>query len=519
MLAESKGGRRLSKSKKKELLQKVEKLCRDYLVLIQGDTTPTNFENIYAETAFQKLRSELLNILGNDKLELELGKIFRRVEKDKKRECQVVREARKRAVALLSTPYVVIRQNPVGHGGFHTGTLGSDLYQLRWVYDCGSWKNNKKLAECIQALGRRVPTDARIHLLFVSHFDADHVSGLKTLLEAFRNRVDVVVVPYLTSDDMLSVLGRALIARRCPLDFIEQLIDPRTWFRQYGVKHVIRLQPPPPAQPGGAEGPDTPRAPDPGSISKKIVPSEQPQPVVLKPDGNELRGTVAPAGTVVGINTNVGWTDWWFIPFVHPITKSAKRRFSRVAKGLINRSAKGRTFHARLLNLLKTQAGRRLLKEQYQLQKIGDANAISLSLYEGPRLVLPQARISYRGTTESNSTRTGWLLTGDAKLEQYDRRSKWLEFFQPFRNGIGKLMLPHHGSIHNFHPEVLDAANIKAQLFVTADARDKTRPNKGVKDAAQQRRIQKVSDWRGSAILQISGPRIQSKDRPNLSSW
>jgi hypothetical protein len=500
----------------RELLQKVEALCRLCPDIMR--TTTTNYRNIYAKAGLQKLRSELLTILRHDKLELELGKIFRRVERDIKRECSIVHEASERTRTLLGMPYVVIRQNPVGHGGFHTGTLGSDLYQIRWVYDCGSWKNNKKLAECIQALDRRVPAHARIHLLFVSHFDADHVSGLKKLLEAFRDRVDLVVIPYLSSEDMLSVLGRALVARRCPLDLIEQVINPRTWFRQYGVKRVIRLQPPPPAQPGGVGDPITPRTPELGSTSKKLGPHELPRPVVLKPNGDRLRGTVAPAGTVVGVNTNVGWADWWFIPFVHPITMSAKRRFSRLAKGLINRSAKGPTFHARLLNLLKDRAGRRLLKNQYKLQKIGDANAISLSLYEGPRLVKPRTRISYRETIGPKSTRIGWLLTGDAELQQDDRRSKWLDFFRPFNDGIGTLMLPHHGSIHNFHPEVLKAAT-KAQLFITADARDKTRPNKKVKDAARQRRIQKVSDWRRSELLKISGPRIHSKYRPKLIDW
>jgi hypothetical protein len=497
----------------RELLQKVEALCRLCPDVMR--TSTTNYRNIYAKTGLQTLRSELLKILKRGKLELELGKIFKRVERDIIRECSIVREASERARTLLGMPYVVIRQNPVGHGGFHTGTLGSDLYQIRWVYDCGSWKNNKKLAECIHALGQRAPTDARIHLLFVSHFDADHVSGLKKLLEAFRDRVDLVVIPYLSPDDMLSVLGYALVGRRCPLDLIEQVIDPRAWFHQYGVKRVIQLQPPPPAQPGGTEGP---RIPSPFPDPKKIAAHEHPRPVVLSPDGRELRGTVAPAGTVVGVNTDVGWADWWFIPFVHPVTRSAKRRFGRIAKGLINRSAKGRNFHARLLNLLKTQAGRRLLKDQYKLQEIGDANAISLSLYEGPRLVKTRTRISYRETTGPKSVRIGWLLTGDAKLQQDDRRSKWLDFFRPFRDGIGTLMLPHHGSIHNFHPEVLKAAT-KAQLFITADARDKTRPNKKVKDAARQRRIQKVSDWSGSALLKISGPRIHSKYRPELIDW
>jgi hypothetical protein len=206
------------------------------------------------------------------------------------------------------------------------------------------------------------------------------------------------------------------------------------------------------------------------------------------------------------------------VPFVHPVSRTAKRGFSRVAKQKIERTAKGRAFRAKLISLLKTQDGRRLLKEVYKSEKIGDANAISMSLYEGPLPLHHTTRVSYAKSDNPSSAQAGWLLTGDAKLREDDRRSKWLSFFHPFKSQIRTVMLPHHGSIHNFHKEVLGVADENAKLFITADASDLTRPNDEVKKQVR-RRIRKISDQPRSTLIDISGPAISLELRPALTDW
>jgi hypothetical protein len=51
----------------------------------------------------------------------------------------VAKKANEDTRPISSFPFVVVRQEPVGHGGFHTGVLGSRNPEFRWVYDCGSW--------------------------------------------------------------------------------------------------------------------------------------------------------------------------------------------------------------------------------------------------------------------------------------------------------------------------------------------------------------------------------------------
>lgn len=40
-------------------------------------------------------------------------------------------------------------------------------------------------------------------------------------------------------------------------------------------------------------------------------------------------------------------------------------------------------------------------------------------------------------------------------LKQKKRRTPWRKFYDRFDQHVGALMLPHHGSIHNYHDEIL----------------------------------------------------------------
>jgi hypothetical protein len=195
-----------SASASDEKFRELEKLATHCLdVTIVTVHTP---ENVAAKQAFDKLRSELESILGSKNFHDRFGPLIKKGEKNEARLNKMICRAKKDTAALWESdvPYAVVRQNAIGHGGFHTGTLSIQYDRLHWVYDCGSWKRRDRLTECIDEFSRRIKLD-RVELLFVSHFDADHTNGLRQLLTVFEKRVDTVVVPYLNSDDMFVVLA------------------------------------------------------------------------------------------------------------------------------------------------------------------------------------------------------------------------------------------------------------------------------------------------------------------------
>src|SRR5579871_5967577 len=79
-------------------------------------------------------------------------------------------------------------QHPVGQGFFHTAKLEVGGTHFEYVYDCGA-VHNAPLTDEVRVYADRSPDG--IDVLFVSHLDKDHVSGLDNLLPLIR--ADTVV--------------------------------------------------------------------------------------------------------------------------------------------------------------------------------------------------------------------------------------------------------------------------------------------------------------------------------------
>jgi hypothetical protein len=83
-------------------------------------------------------------------------------------------------------------------------------------------------------------------------------------------------------------------------------------------------------------------------------------------------------------------------------------------------------------------------------------------------------------------------------------------------------MLPHHGSRHNFGEAILVCVP-EADLFVTANAEDDTRPDAIVRNAAKSHgrtRIRKVTEARRNGITEFSVPaKLERKWFPDERQW
>lgn len=77
---------------------------------------------------------------------------------------------------------------PVGHGGFAFERIGN--YSV--VFDCGS-KSIARISKSVADLKAKI--DGRINRLYISHFDKDHVDGIRDLVETIG--VDKAVIPYI----------------------------------------------------------------------------------------------------------------------------------------------------------------------------------------------------------------------------------------------------------------------------------------------------------------------------------
>ncbi|MGJ5176528.1 MBL fold metallo-hydrolase [Bradyrhizobium oligotrophicum] len=406
----------------------------------------------------------------------------------------------------LRDPFAVVRQEAVGHGGFHTGALGFTHPQFRWVYDCGSWRKRAILRQRIfDFLDRaRVYGRRKIDLLFLSHFDADHVNGLEVLFAGTEGKpldVDTVVAPYLDPIDRFASLGRAIAKDQCPPDLVDAVATPEDYFGDRGVRRLILVKPDDdPGTPPGEGRPSPPPRP--------YIPRDKSNPLAvdaitaggqfLTEDARTMAGKLALYVVEPGLwfeaSSEKRWLDWIFVPHAY------RWRFNRVhladrIRKVVGVDPDHPQFCASLVGMLRTRKGLNDVKRIYCGM---DSNGTSLSLYAGP---------GYRGLERWSFTGRkplGWLMTGDAPLNRQDAFREWKEAYLTLSEKVGRLMLPHHGAERNFNPELFEFF-ASSTPFLTVDKRDFD--NEKRPPAAVRRKLPRALDavTEQSDLVDVSG--------------
>ena len=106
-----------------------------------------------------------------------------------------------------------------------------------------------------------------------------------------------------------------------------------------------------------------------------------------------------------------------FLPFVNPATDDARQRLACRVGEILATDEKGEQLLTLFLDSLNNERFRKELKRAYVDADLGDANAVSMSLYVGPFRDASLASRSVFSLDPFSSSRPGWLLTGDAKLK------------------------------------------------------------------------------------------------------
>ncbi|MGN0033231.1 MAG: MBL fold metallo-hydrolase [Candidatus Limimorpha sp.] len=94
--------------------------------------------------------------------------------------------------------------HPVGQGGFYTESLKIDNKEYLYVYDCGS----VTAGEPEKTIQSAIPDGQDIEILFISHFDEDHVNGIKELVN--HRTIKKVVLPQIDKLHWFYILTNAM---------------------------------------------------------------------------------------------------------------------------------------------------------------------------------------------------------------------------------------------------------------------------------------------------------------------
>lgn len=327
---------------------------------------------------------------------------------------------------------------PVGHGGFYRERISNIRpeeggfwfagKEINIIYDCGS-TNPKKLTEKIGQL----PVE-EIDVLFLSHFDTDHVNGVAEL--AARCRIHHVVMPDIRSYRAL-YLAECIVQRRVEAATVRMLGDPEGFFQAART--------------------------DGGQTAVYYVGSGRDY-----ASGVQNPNCLA-SGDDVMLRVLKKKMNWMWCPFNYNYDASMPMAAMEVENLILNESGLSEVdcewmfAHRRELRS-KLQA---ILKKYHRGSKnqIGYSNVNSMVLYSGPNpkklqdvsihFEAPYARLG-----EVVGQRAGILYCGDYNAADEVCLAELEEFAARFAGGIGGVVLPHHGSRFCYHPDLRQLAPV-----------------------------------------------------------
>ena len=338
--------------------------------------------------------------------------------------------------------------HPVGHGAFYSERHDVDGQKFNIVYDCGSFgiKRGTKVVE------NAFRDNEIIDILFISHFDFDHISLIPALMNKNKRQIRKVVLPLLHGNTRLVLSGyyRCIMAsnslRRTSAEKSFQLLnDPQKWFREEcGAREKVKL---------------VFVRPDVESVADNDLEQRN------RPDRAEEEFVSSQGGSIINSRSekeakqlSTLLTDWMFLPYNMDYFKRNSDLVTKLI-GWLNQN----NYSLQDLNndqfykwLFRNNGHRRQLAQIYKSLK-GDINENSMLLFSGPSQKHYQCKVCVahyplhppRGWL---IVQPGCLYTGDFNLKQESLHASYGLYF----NRIGTVQIPHHGSnrsfnLNNFH--------------------------------------------------------------------
>lgn len=324
---------------------------------------------------------------------------------------------------------------------FHTigqGAFYSERHEnINIVFDCGTeWKNRAKNI-FNKVITQSFKKNEIIDILFISHFDYDHVSKIDTLKKQV-NKIERVVLPLLHENEKILLCN---FYRALNLNILNLINSPEEYFGK--ETKIIYVRP--------SKNTESP-------INEKIEPKDLDN--ITKPD--DTGNIKIESGTKIRIN---GLRDWVFIPFNndyiinHQALKTELTTEGFNVKKLSNDSNYTLNEIVKDLSISKSKGGKKFQDIYDRLN--GKINQNSMFLYSGPitnNKYYKHCFLKYSLNHFYNYhiyhkkiDKVGCIYTGDGNLNIVNIKSIYKNYWK----NVGTIQIPHHGDIKSFNKKIL----------------------------------------------------------------
>lgn len=384
------------------------------------------------------------------------------------------------------------QQYGVGQGCFHVQELvfedvtkTSPMLTYRFIYDCGAsiFQKEKTLDWCIHhATAGSTPLD--IDAVYLSHFEADHVNGLKKLCQSATVRR--IYAPHITVDQVLHIIAQQLAdGVRWTTeyrDFVSTVLAVARGEDIYGVPVTLitSVGSPPEQNSEGSTGEIDTTTIEVVSSQERSVPHSMPIRFLLS-------GSVGTSQSKFDKWELVHWCYAAESTLTAAILEKIKNVTGYSTKGMPGLRAKAKAAHvaqtlvwfqknhkeiARAYRAaMKSFNSERKKKSPPKPEIPDNHNVASLCLYSGPT---GNTQVEHYSHSSSYAVdlypfplwerrrwkNMSWIATGDAMLGQLDIWDSFKKHFGKDRiKGCATVLIPHHGAdaktSQNFTPELI----------------------------------------------------------------
>lgn len=340
---------------------------------------------------------------------------------------------------------------PVGQGCFYAGSIKIKNNEFVIVYDCGTVSREEYLNKSIDEFKKKFK---KIDLLMISHFDKDHVNGIKRLLTGIH--CEMVIIPY-----YLPIIRLALFGNSAPDDdYITFIKDPINYFLdtdKFDVAEVIVLEN------GNKNEGDSIKAPEPKNPEKQIEliekilldkikdNDEDFKSRVIDNEENEPNSDDKVKYLTLPFKLSLSNEFWEFVFYLKNFNNPVGLdNFRLDINKILDKTRDGK------LSSLFDEIYTLKIKELYKKHFASDINYTSLIVYHGP--------LKYKTFTEiylssfshwwphfEPMKKTGTLLTGDSFLKKDEDFNPFFNYYFPYYiDNCFLFQVPHHGSKKNW---------------------------------------------------------------------
>ena len=325
--------------------------------------------------------------------------------------------------------------HPVGQGAFYSEQFRSENGDdFRIVYDCGT-KTSQEKVHPVKVIQEAFNDSKPIDILFISHFDEDHVSMISELLNQHAI-IKLVVLPLLPVEETAvlqahyrhegNTIGELLLA------------DPVGFFHNKAA--VLRVE--------STGNEPIELSPNHDEVARNSL--RDSNVIIIKPNGErvdtELGNSVnIPSGAQIFVPRH----SWCYIPHNY--------KYPQRHQALVNELAK--RAHIDQTRLRETSY---IAEKSTELNKVyrslrtvgcGDINENSMLVYSGPPQCLPGMTYALReicwnvhGIFYCHEDRPACIYSGDSDF----KKVKIQEVYKRLWKNVGTVQIPHHGSEGSF---------------------------------------------------------------------